>query len=269
MDHVSTVAANPLLARVRIPGQTFPLPSGGMFYKNGELAPNCENGEVHVYPMTGIDEVVMKSVDKVFSGQAIKEVFARCIPDVLKAGDLSAKDVDYLLVALRKVTYGSEIEVTFTHDCAEAKQHNYDVSLDTFLQRTKAVNPVTMRDAFEYKLENGQVVKFKPATYDDIIKVYQQQHQDSLTGDDVPAEVTLQRSLDSIAVLIGGVDEVTDREQIVQWLGAIPIMWVKAITDKVQATTAWGVTFEVDIVCKDCKERLTVPTPMNPISLFI
>ena len=39
---------NPLLASLRIPGETFRLPSHGLFYTDGELDDSVVNGEVEV-----------------------------------------------------------------------------------------------------------------------------------------------------------------------------------------------------------------------------
>lgn len=269
-NQTSPMVVNPLIQRVRIPGQTFPLPSGGLFYKDGELSPDCQNGEIHVYPMTAVDEMVLKSVDKVFSGEAVKEVFGRCIPGVLKPGALSAKDVDYLLVALRKVSYGPSFEVTYTHDCDGATANDYEVSLDTFLQDTKPVNPVTMRDSFEFKLPNGQTINFKPSSYDDVVALYQSQRADVMRGENGLSEAeSLQRIMTGAAMLIGSVDGITDRELIIEWLKSIPILWLRDIATAAHNTTEWGITFEVKLVCKDCKATLIVPTPLNPISFFI
>jgi hypothetical protein len=260
---------NPLLQRVRIPGETFTLPSGGVFYTNGELAPDIENGEVHVYPMTGIDELIMKSVDKIINGEAVKEVFARCIPGVVKPGELSAKDVDYLLVALKKVSYGPTFDVNYTHDCEDAEQHTYELPLDMFLRGAKTVNPTTVRTAFQYRLENGQVVHFKPASYDDVVKVFQLQQIDDASEEEPSQTEVLHRLLMSVTILIDKVDETSDRDMIVQWMKTLPVSWLQSISDAAVATTQWGVEFNVPIKCIDCGAELVIPTPLNPISFFI
>lgn len=262
-------AINPLLMRVRIPGETFTLPSGGMFYTDGELAPNVTNGEVHVYPMTGIDELIMKSVDKILNGEAIKEVFSRCIPSVVKPGQLSAKDVDYLLVALKKVSYGPMFDINYTHDCENAEQHTYELALDIFLSGSKSVNPTTARASFLHTLENAQVIQFKPATYDDVINVYQIQ-QMNLSKEDSQTQVELlDQLLSGVAILIDRVDETTDRDMIVEWLKTLPVAWLQTISEAAALTTDWGVEFNVPIRCKDCGKDLLIPTPLNPISFFI
>jgi len=257
---------NPLMQRVRIPGETFALPSGGNFYKDGELSPEVENGEVHVHPMTAIDELVMKSLDKVFSGEAVNEVFGRCIPSVLKPGQLSAKDVDFLLIALRKVSYGPDIDVTYTHDCEDAKEHSYPVSLTTYIHNAQKVNPTTIKTTFSYKTESGQTVNYLPATYKDIVKLYQRQYAEN--NKELTSDEELHSTLTAVSAMIHDVDGVTDREQIIEWLTSLPILWLKEICDAASNTTNWGVKFEVEIECKDCGHKVLVPTPLNPISFF-
>lgn len=258
---------SPLLQRVRIPGQTFTLPSGGVFYKNGELASDIMNGELHVYPMTGIDELIMKSVDKVLNGEAVKEVFGRCIPGVLQPGKLSAKDVDYLLVALKKVSYGPTFDINYEHACENAELHTYTLSLDMFLRNAKSVDPTTVSASFQYALENGQVIHFRPATYDDVVNVYKGQQM--ADAENMTEIEMFDQLLSTVSILIERVDDVSDRNDIIDWLRILPVAWLQLISDAAVHTTKWGVEFDVPITCKDCGAELVVPTPLNPISFFI
>jgi hypothetical protein len=81
--------------------------------------------------------------------------------------------------------------------------------------------------------------------------------------------VQLERILTSVGMLIQGVDEITDMRMIQDWLRSLPILWLRDIANAAQDTTSWGVNFELELVCKDCGATVQVPTPMNPISLFI
>jgi hypothetical protein len=96
---------NPLLHKIRIPGETIRLPSRGIFYTPGVLIDDVINGEIHVYPMTTIDELILKSPDKIMSGDAIAEIFSRCVPQVLNTKRLLAKDVDFILITLKKIVW--------------------------------------------------------------------------------------------------------------------------------------------------------------------
>ena len=105
------VEANPLLSKIQMPGRRFRLPSRGLFYTNGELDENVIDGEVEVFSMTAIDEISLRSPEFLFNGEAIERVFLRCIPEVKKPLKLLSKDVDFLLTALRVVSYGDILDV--------------------------------------------------------------------------------------------------------------------------------------------------------------
>lgn len=264
----NVMRTNPLLQRIRVPGESFTLPSRAIFYQEGVLSPDVTDGEIHIYPMTAIDELIMKTPDKLFSGDAIREVFSRCIPSVLKPGELSAKDVDFLLVCLRKVSYGNSFELTYTHTCENPEQHSYTFELSTFLRGSKSLNPVQTGATFSHSFENGQLIKFKPATYDDVVKIYQME-QGNARDDSMVPEEQLRQLLVSVSTLIESVDGTTDRDSILEWLEAIPISWLNELATAAKNTTDWGMSFDVKLTCNDCKEEVSVPTPLNPISFFM
>lgn len=116
MDH-----KNPLLEKIELPGRRFRLPSRGQFYTNGELDPEVEDGEVQIFSMTAIDEISMRSPEYLFNGQAIERVFNRCVPEIKKPLELLSVDVDYILTAIRIVSYGDIIEINLR--CPKCEEH--------------------------------------------------------------------------------------------------------------------------------------------------
>lgn len=258
---------NPLLRRVKLPGESFTLPSRGLLYDEGVLSADTINGEIHVYPMTAIDELVMKSADKLFSGDAVRETFARCVPQVNDTSRLFAKDVDFLLTALFKVSYGPTISVTFTHDCEGAEQHNYEIALDTFLRSAAQLNPLEIDTKFKFNC-HGQIVQFKPATYSDIITL-NQHNQMEASNANITNEQRLANIMYSLSTVIKNVDGVSDRGMIIEWLHSLPIGWLTEMSTAIETTSNWGVEFLADIVCEDCGTELKVPTNLNPVSFFI
>lgn len=258
---------NPLIRKARLPGETFAIPSKGLLYKPGVLSHDVSNGELHIYPMTAIDELVMKSADKLFSGEAIRETFQRCIPQVLEPNKLFAKDVDFLLTALRKVSYGPNIEVTFTHTCKDAKENSYEVPLDKFLRTTQVLNPISLESRFKFDCD-GQIVIFKPATYEDLIQLNQIQ-QAKISNSSISDKERLRDIMFSLSAVIDGVDGINDRDMIIEWLYTLPIQTLGNLSAAIEKISDWGVSFDVDLVCKDCGEKISVPTNLNPISFFI
>jgi len=154
---------NPLLRVNKMPGETFRLPSRGIFYKNGELDASVANGEVVVKPMTLLDELYLKTPDMLFQGTAVEEVFKRCIPEILKPQQLFMNDVDYLVLCLRKVTFGDNFEIDYI--CPKKIQERNKLIQDIKLQRLNDLKEKSKQDNDKELLE--QIVKGE-YTVDDI-----------------------------------------------------------------------------------------------------
>lgn len=256
---------NPLLGRARMPGGTFMLPSQGLFYKNDELSPDVKDGEVHIHPMTTLDEIILKTPDKLFSGDGIVEVFKRCIPQINDPMQLLAKDVDFLMVCLRKVTYGDDMEVTYTHDCESAEEHNYVISITAFIQNSKKIDPTTAGELFSLELDNGQLLKLRPSNLKNVLGIY----QSAVGDDDENAQAISKTIFDTLVSMIESVDGVTDSDMISEWVRTISAGWVHQIGETIEKISDWGPTFDATIECKDCKKDMTINTPINPLAFFI
>jgi hypothetical protein len=259
---MNTEQRNPLMARVRLPGETFTLPSGALFYTDGELDDSVQNGEIHVYPMTTIDEIVLKTPDMLFSGAAITEIFGRCIPTVKKPLDLLAKDVDFLLICLRKVSLGDELEMAYIHNCENAEEHSYIINISNMIQTTKRIDPTSL-NKYTFQLENEQSVTLRPARFKEYIRTMQLQDRDKLT----PVELK-DITLESLAGIISKVDEIEDPIMIREWLEEISPGMFREISDQIEKTTQWGPTFQSSVVCRDCEKDMPITIPANPISFF-
>jgi hypothetical protein len=262
------VSPNPLLARVEMPGSTFQLPSRGIFYKNGELHPDVQMGEVHVNPMSAYDEILMKSPDQLFSGEAVEKVFNRCVRGVLKPKELLARDIDFLLVCLRQVTYGDDMEVMYTHDCKDAKSNSYILQLSKFITSTKKIDPTTAGKVYSVIMDNGQTVNLHPAKFKDVLKIYQDTEAEDGTRARTPEE-DLELSVFVIKSIIESVDGVTNQEQIEEWIKQIPAGWLHTLTNAVEESSDFGPDFTLKTKCKDCGKDIEIVTPINPISFFM
>ena len=254
---------NPLLSKARMPGETYRLPSNELFYHNDELDVSVREAEVHVYPMTAIDEIVMKSPDMLFSGKAVEDVFLRCVPQVKKPMELLAKDVDHLLLCLRKVSFGDDLEVTVKHDCENAVEHSYIIQISDLIKKSRQIDPTTLA-SYTTTLENGQKVVIEPIRFGDYTRLLQSNDSDAEYSAKEWADVML----NSFCDIISSVDDITDKPFIKEWLGTIPAVWVRDIADAIENTSSWGPDFETTVVCKDCGEQLEVTAPLNPVAFF-
>jgi len=255
---------NPLLERVKIPGASYRLPSGGLFYTDEELdMSSAKDGEVHVYPMNALDEIVIRSPDKILNGMAIAEVFKRCIPEIKQPAKLFAKDVDFLMMALRHVTYGPTIDMSYTHTCEGAKEHQYTINIDEFISSAKSIDPTTINEQFTVTVPNGQIVKLHPIRFRDVIEIMQSSKYDQTQSSSVQRQI-----FDTLVTVIASVDEVTDKAMIYEWVTTVPSQWFRQISESIDKNSDWGPKTIKTVKCLDCKAEIELELPLNPILFF-
>ena len=274
---------NPLLERFnKMPPETFRIPSGGAFYTNGELDEEVTDGEVIIYPMTTQDEITMKSPDMLFQGSAIERVFKRCIPQVLKPMELLSNDVDFLMICLRIVTYGSSIELKYNcPKCREEKNESDDnfsvknirdtasvddaesiiVNLSNFVSSAKPVDP--SNSAFTVTLKTGEVVKLAPSRFKDMIKIYQFD-ADKMDTPEALAEWVY----DAISSVIVSVNDHEDKDDIREWLSKCEAPVVDYLQAQITKTNDWGTTYKHKFTCSKCSHSEEITVPINPVELF-
>lgn len=255
--------SNPLLDRLTTPGETFQLPSQGLLYTNGELDESVSEGEVYVNPMTTIDEVYMKTPDKLLNGTAIEQVLRNCVPTIKKPLELFSNDVDFILTCIRKVTYGDIVHINYKHSCKDAKSHEYAIDIGDFIKYSKKMDPTALEAIYTIKLDNGQLVKFTPIRYKSLIKVYQS------IAENTDDPITIAHNLtEVITEIISEVDGITDKKMIEEWLTKLRVDWVNNIQQTVEQTSNWGASFTKEITCKDCNQTVKLTAPLNPINFF-
>lgn len=271
-NKISSPSDNPLLQKLnRIPGETFRLPTRGVFYKNGEIDDSIVNGEVVVYPMTGHEELIMKSPDMVFQGTAIDRVIKRCVPGVLRPLDMSSNDIEFLLACIRKVTHGEFIKVFYKCDDTSVEtpmqdrvEREYDISLLSFIGSVKEIS----KDDFgnlAFVLGDIFDVTIKPVTMRSLIEV----KQNLIPKFDDILEATHATQLKIFSAMIASVDNIDDEDMILGWLEALPVALRDELLEKIQVLHNWGIAFDCKFICKDCNKVVNKPTAINPINFFL
>lgn len=256
---------NVLLDRLKLPGEIVKLPSGGLFYDEGVLAPDVVDGEVMVYPMSAYDDICMKNISEIVNGNAINIVFARCIPQILKPEELFGKDVDQLLLMLRKVSSGPTIQISYTHNCGDEVAHKYTIPLTPLIAASKNIDPTLVSTQYTVPLDNGQVVTLQPIKFKEILHIMQDANQfDSMSTVEMKT-----RMLDSTVKMIKAVDEVTDQEAISEWVHSLPKTEFTKITNAMNSNTNWGPSMMHTITCEDCQTEVEVEVPLNPLTFFL
>src|SRR5271167_226541 len=252
---------NPLLEGLKLPGRILQLPSRGIFYHNGELDDNIRDGEVHVYPMSALDEINMKNPDQLFSGAAVNTVFTTCVKGVKKPSELLSKDVDAIMLFLRVVTYGAPYEFMAHHGCGEfdgrTKPFNdfsYVADVEQLIGAMKMIDPTIVTPMYTVNLSNGQIVKLRPNKYQQVI--------DLIKANENKKEITVEDQQNNlIMMLLGVVESVngeTDRKLVDEWARKLTSPMVNRIAEKIDKINAWGSDLKWTCKCKDCGQDYSV-----------
>jgi hypothetical protein len=250
---------NPLLAKIRLPGRVFQLPSRGALYRNGEI--DSVEGEVHVHPLTALTEINLKNPDLLFNGKALEEVCRECVPEIKKPTELFGRDVDALMFYLRLVTYGPQFDINVKHTCAGAKDHSYAVDIEKMVAEVKFLDPT---EKFEVVLQTGQVVVLHPVKFVHLIKLFQMNTGKSeLSPEDVKANIVF-----NLTALIESVDGVTNPKHIEEWVRQLTTPMQTQITEQIERMNGWGTASTTTLSCRDCGQNMEVELPLNPISFF-
>jgi hypothetical protein len=274
--HVMEHNPNPLIRTLRLPGETVALPSRGLFYKNNEVSPEVVlSGEIYVQPMTTYEEILMKTPDMLFTGQSIVQTFARCIPQIYDPLELLAADVDFLLIALRKISLGANISITYTHNCENAKQYEYNVDINKFIKETKYVDPTSIVSSFSHTLPNGQEVNLRPFRFKDILEISQVAVNEPI-GDNVSEldtaafmlKLLVAGTRPAILNVIAEGEVIENPAFIEEWVRALPVLWLKELARVIEKANKWGTNPSAAIICKDCQKPLDVQIPLNPQNFF-
>ena len=106
-----TVVESPLKGFYRKPKFQMTLVSGGLWYPNGSLKLN-PNNTVDVYAMTAADDIKFRAGEATLSGNNTYSLIKNCIPNIIDPVNMPSLDLDSLLLAIRRASYGDTMEIT-------------------------------------------------------------------------------------------------------------------------------------------------------------
>lgn len=151
---------NPLKQYFRRPSVYIKLPSGGKGYPEGSLE-LPENGEIPVYPMTAIDEITSRTPDALYNGASVVNIIHSCIPNIKDPWQLSALDLDTILLAIRAASGSGTIEIDTV--CPKCKNEaTYSLEIPRLLASLKSAD-------YDTELQiNDLYIKFRPIKFKQI-----------------------------------------------------------------------------------------------------
>jgi hypothetical protein len=232
--------------------------------------------------MTGMDEVIIKTPDALFTGEASVKVIESCCSSIKNAWELSTLDTDLMFVAIRIATYGNNM--TVLNNCIKCETPTeYELSLNNVVEhfaKCRFEDTVHLKDL---------VVKIKPLTYKQQtnynMQVYELQKQVRQTTDIVDAseqQTELNRLWEELAKLqlvlnVASIDSVqtpdqnvTERSFIEEWLANCEKETTQKIAEVININKAnWAIpTYPVVCGNPECEHETNLEIELDQSNFF-
>ena len=277
-------SSNPLQKYFRQPSIYVKLPSEGKHYPPNTIdIPG--NGEIPIYPMTAMDEIITRTPDALFNGSAVAQLFQSCVPNIKDPWVIPQVDIDMLFTAIRIASYGHEMEMTVTcPKCNEVQDYALDLRtvMDTY------GSPDFTKKLVVDDLE----IFFRPLNYNEISqsaqKQFEQQKRIQLTtqaenlsdeeklkamGEALTevTKMTMATMNESISSISTGGQIVEDRQQINEFMKNIDRALFKKIQDHLTSIREKSEMKPLSIGCKEqeCGHKFDQPFTLDMSNFFV
>ena len=272
---------NPLIQAYRKPALYIALPSKGNFYKKKPKL-SIDN-ELAVYAMTARDELITKTPDALFNGEATVSLIRSCCPDIDDPDSMPVSDLLVILIGIRQASYGKEIDVDVK--CPKCEFDN-QLQLDASIMLSKTKSEIVAR---EVTLDSGFKITANPYTLRDrtTLQVQQIKQNKMIQGlsdaklDDVArqelfgktfveiAELTVSLITNSIESVQGPeTDIISDKEVIKEWLQNITRADYDVIKNKIEALSESGLETEFNASCQECNHNWKTGVDLDIANFF-
>lgn len=276
---------NPLKQYFRQPAMYMRLPTRGRWYDKKDVNYN-DDGEVAVYGISALDEVMLNTPDAMLNGIALENVIKHCVPDIKDVKKLTVPDIENIFLALKVATNDGKHEIDRT--CPECGHENhFEINCSALMDTTKFIND----DDCVLKFGNDLKIHIKPYTFDMrqmfIKKQVEEERAVRLLNDNesmddfAKADAVAQsiermsiitfslvgRSIDSIEIIKAGT-VVSDTDQINEWLMNITKPQADIIIEAVNKLNAIGANRETPAKCESCGHEWTETLNFDPVSFF-
>jgi hypothetical protein len=270
--------SNPLQKYFRQPKIYITLPSKGLFYEPGTLQGDYNN--VPIFAMSGMDEIIFKTPDALFSGEATIKVIESCCPFIKDASVMPGIDIDAIMIAIRIATFGENMSIG--HVCQECQSDNeYDVPLGALLdyfnnlkfnsnikvneEVTIRIRPLQYSEMNHFSLENFKMQKML-FNSSDLPDEERQKIIDQIYKD--LSEIQLQLFLTSIESVHLPDLVVTDKKFIEEWLRNTDRSVYNTVKEKLEENkTAWDIP-QQHVTCPECNHETDLTITMDQSSFF-
>ena len=269
---------NPLQKYFRQPKIYISLPSKGLYYEAGAF--QGDYNQVPIFSMTGMDELIFKTPDALFSGESTKQVVESCCPYIKNANLMPGIDLDAVLIAIKIATFGDKM--TVTQNCRNCGTENdYEIGLSQFLEyfsTLKFINTVQISDTMSIKIRPLQYAEMNYFSIENF-KLQKTLYQTAEIEDDKKQEVIdkiykdlselqLQLFLTSIESVNTPDGSVTEKAFIEDWLRNVERETYNSIKKKMEENKDQWAIPEQTVKCSNCGHEGKIQVTLDQSNFF-
>jgi hypothetical protein len=270
---------NPLQKYFRQPKLFISLPSKGLFYKPDSIDGDYSN--VPIFAMTGMDEIIMKTPDALFSGEATVKLIESCCPYIKDAKKVPSLDIDAILVAIRIATFGQTMTVSSScKNCGTENDFEIDLSnvLDHYSDKVYenqltlddlviTMRPLDYEEMSKFNIENFKLQKMlSQLNQEGLTEEEKQKHLDNIYNK--LAEIQLEVFLTSIESVQTPDATVTEKEFIKEWLANSNKEVYQQVKDRLEKNKeSWSMPKHA-VKCVECGTEDLIEVALDQSSFF-
>ena len=272
---------NPLIQAYRKPNMYVTLPSGGRFYKDKPKL--SADNELAVYAMTARDELITKTPDALFNGEATVSLIKSCCPDIKDPNNMPVSDLLVILVGIRQASFGKDIDVDVK--CPKC-EHQNQLTLDAsaMLSNTKSTssdqeciiqddikvtcNPYTLQDRTTLQVQQIKQQKMIASLADAKLDDNARQELFGKTFVEI-AELTVALITNSISSVNANGEVISDKEMIKEWLQTITKGDYDKIKNKVEELSESGLETAFNAECQECQHKWKTGVDLDVANFFV
>jgi len=256
------------------------LPSQGKFYGD-DVVKKVEG--LPVFGMTAMDEIMLKTPDALFSGEATAQVMKSCIPDIIDPWKLVGYDIDFILLSIRIATYGEKIDITTK--CPHCETVNEGViNLQQLLEHVNTyeveksfalgnlefiIQPITYRETTDFSIQSFTLEK--QIMQADKLGL-ENQERDQLLNElyQQAAQLSLQVAVSYISEVIEGQEKEANRETILAWIRDNDVEFFEKVKSTLNELTEKWKLPEFEYACQneECNKSFKTSLDMDYSNFF-
>lgn len=278
------MSENPLKNLYRKKSVFVALPSDSKFYKHPPKLSIDE--ELGVLPMTASDDILLKSPDALFNGEALISMLKSCVPDIHDPEEMPVCDLDLVLMAIKVATNGEGLDVVARCPKCETEE-TYEVNLPALMSTSQKIskdNVVELEEGVKvhvrpYSLRSqikGQVQRFhnyrmqmmlnKEMPNDEKAKIF----DEALVA---ASAISVQLAADNIMLVEipqDGADtvKVSDSDHIFEWVENMDSKTYEAVITRIRELSDSTINTEISLQCPSCTNEYRTDLELDPVSFF-